>query len=158
MRLQRAALFYCAALLHHHIQGPIAAVRAAGTCLNPSATVVTVSTWGELANCAACANGNTDVFYRCLVNADLTGTGAWDPGQSYPCGILIDANAQIEIKGTKAGGGLAKIKGQGQSGGYNVFDIKAGARVEMEKLDIRDGYTGGVSSPACSSCNALRSR
>ena len=112
---------------------------SAGTCQDPSARTLTVSTFTELKNAVACANGNTNDRYRIFVNQDVQATGSW----SVDSAIVVEANAKLEITGTKAGSNVTAIRGQGQSGNYRLFHVNSGANVILSNLDLRDGY--GVS-------------
>ena len=110
---------------------------SAGTCQDSSARTFTVSTFPQLKNAVACANGNTNDRYRIFVNQDVQATGSWD-GYSA---IRVEANAKLEITGTKAGSNVTAIRGQGQSGYYRLFFVDSGANVILSNLDLRDGYT-----------------
>ena len=109
---------------------------SAGTCQDSSARTFTVSTFPQLKNAVACANGNTNDRYKIFVNQDVQATGR---GGQYSA-IVVEANAKLEITGTKAGSNVTAIRGQGQSGGYRLFRVYSGANVILSNLDLRDGY------------------
>ena len=109
---------------------------SAGTCQDSSARTFTVSTFPQLKNAVACANGNTNDRYRIFVSQDVQATGSWD-GYSA---IVVVANAKLEITGTKAGSNVTAIRGQGESGNYRIFRVNSGANVTLSNLDLRDGY------------------
>ena len=109
---------------------------SAGTCQDSSARTFTVSTFTALKNAVACANGNTNDRYRIFVNQDVQATGSW----SSHSAIVVEANAKLEITGTKAGSNVTAIRGQGQSGNYRHFHVNSGANVILSNLDLRDGY------------------
>ena len=109
---------------------------SAGTCQDPSARTFTVSNFTELKNAIACANENTNDMHLIFVNQDVQATGSWDSDSA----LVVEDNAKLEITGIKAGSNVTAIRGQGQSGGYRIFWVKAGADVTLSNLDLRDGY------------------
>ena len=117
---------------------PAAGARqlSAGTCQDSSARTFTVSTFTELKNAIACANENTNDMHRIFVNQDVQATGIWASDSA----LVVEDNAKLEITGIKAGSNVTAIRGQGQSGGYRFFYVKAGADVTLSNLDLRDGY------------------
>ena len=108
-----------------------------GLCQDSSARTFTVSTFTELKNAIACANENTNDMHRIFVNQDVHATSSWDSDSA----LVVEDNAKLEITGIKAGSNVTAIRGQGQSGGYRIFYVKAGADVTLSNLDLRDGYS-----------------
>ena len=120
----------------------LTAVTGSGTCANPSATVVHVSSLEDLKNGITCANDNIGSMYLLKLGADVTFTSAWgnssSNGQSAS-GLWLGPNARVLIDGTRAGGGTWKLARSPSAGEFRLIYVSEGAVLAVENLELRDG-------------------
>ena len=96
----------------------------------------TVSDESSLKGVVGESNADKGTTYDVTVGADVQFTGPF-PGQSYMA--LFINGGKINIVGGVAGR-KTRLRGEGQSGNYEIFEIENGAVVHLEQLEIKNGY------------------
>ena len=82
------------------------------------------------------SNGNTGTTYDVTVGADVQFSGEF-PG--YSSMALYINGGKMNIVGGLVGR-KTRLRGESSSCGYRIFDVRSGAVVHLEQLEITNGY------------------